>query len=254
MHFTSYSSSNGAVERDFTLDDITGVLWTPTDAPGGAPLILMGHGGGLHKKAPGLVARAHYCVSNWGFRVAAIDAPGHGARPRNAVDKQWVAALRQARSAGRSIAPIVVDFNASLAERAVPEWQATIDALHALPEIGADAALGYCGMTLATAIGIPLMAIEPRIAAATFGAMFECDWLTAAAKRITAPIEFVLPWDDEEIGREHGLALFDAFASTEKLLRAFPGGHRQVPSFAIWESTGFFPRHLGGDGQRPSRS
>jgi hypothetical protein len=37
------------------------------------------------------------------------------------------------------VAPIVIDYNMSLAERAVPEWQATLDALQALPEIGVDA-------------------------------------------------------------------------------------------------------------------
>jgi pimeloyl-ACP methyl ester carboxylesterase len=245
MHFNSHTSSNGIIERHFTLDDVTGVFWSSADASDGAPLILMGHGGGLHKKAPGLVARAHHCVTTGGFTVAAIDAPGHGERPRNAADKQWVAALRQARSAGEPIGSIVIDFNASLAERAVPEWQATIDALQALPEIGTGAPVGYIGMTLATAIGIPLMAVDWRIAAATFGAMFASDSLKAAAKRITAPIEFLLPWDDKEIPREHGLALFDAFASSEKLLRAFPGGHRQVPSFAVEGSAPFFTRHLG---------
>ena len=253
MHFNSQTSSNAIVERDFALDDITGVPWSPAEASDGAPLILMGHGGGLHKKAPGLVARAHDCVTTGGFNVAAIDAPGHGERPRNAADNQWVAALRQARSAGEPIGPIVIDFNASLAQRAVPEWRATIDALLALPEIGADAAVGYCGMTLATAIGIPLAATEPRIAAAVFGAMFESDALTAAARQITAPIEFLLPWDDEEIGREHGLALFDAFASTQKLLRAFPGGHRQVPSFATEEAGPFFSRHLSRAGTDTGR-
>jgi fermentation-respiration switch protein FrsA (DUF1100 family) len=62
---------------------------------------------------------------------------------------------------------------------------------------------------------------------------------------ITVPVEFLLPWDDEEIDRESGLALFDAFASTEKTLHAFPGGHHEVPSFASESSARFFGRHLG---------
>jgi hypothetical protein len=36
-----------------------------------------------------------------------------------------------ARAAGRRSAPVVVELNASIAERAVPEWRATIDALQA---------------------------------------------------------------------------------------------------------------------------
>jgi hypothetical protein len=246
MRFTSQTSSNGVIERDFILGEITGMLWSSASGSDGAPLMLMGHGGGLHKKAPGVVARAHYCVTTCGFTVATIDAPGHGDRPRNVEDKRWVAALRKARSAHQPIEPIVVEFNASLAERAVPEWQATIDALQALPEIGAEAPVGYIGMTLATAIGIPLTAIESRITAAAFGAMFASDALVSAANQIKIPIEFLLPWDDEEIARDDGLALFDAFASEEKMLRAFPGGHRQVPGYVLESSLGFFVRHLRG--------
>ncbi|MBF6328108.1 alpha/beta hydrolase [Nocardia transvalensis] len=244
MHFTSQTSSNGVVERTFTLDDVTGVLWSPASGSDGAPLVLMGHGGGLHKKARGLVARAHRCVTTDGFTVAAIDAPGHGDRPRNSQDQHWVADLLQARAARQPLGPIITDYNTSLAERAVPEWRATIDALQALPEIGTEAPIGYSGMTLASAIGLPLTAIEPRITTAIFGGVFVYDALTEAAKRITIPIEFLLPWDDEEIDRRTGLALFDAFASKEKVLHAFPGGHHEVPAYMGDSSGGLFARHL----------
>ncbi|MFF4733723.1 dienelactone hydrolase family protein [Streptomyces mirabilis] len=252
MHFTAETSSNGVVERNFTLDEVTGVLWSPASGSDGAPLVLMGHSGGLHKKAPGILARAHHYVTTCGFTVAAIDAPGHGDRPRNAEDKQWVAALLQARAAGEPIGPIIVDFNGSLAERAVPEWQATLDALQALPEIGPEAPVGYGGMTLGTATGLLLAAIEPRITAAAFGGVFVYEALTEAAGRITIPIEFLLPWDDEEINRQAGLALFDACASKEKALHAHPGRHNQVPGFEVDNSARFFLRHLGRAGTSPA--
>jgi hypothetical protein len=244
MHFTAQTSSNGVVERSFILGEVTGVLWSPASGSEHAPLVLMGHGGGLHKKAPGLVARAHHYVTTCGFTVAAIDAPGHGDRPRNAQDEQWVAALRAARAAGEPIDPFVIDYNSSLAERAVPEWQATLDALLALPEIGTEAPVGYGGMTLATQIGVPLTATEPRITAAVFGGVFVYDAMTEAARRITIPIRFLLPWDDEEISRQPGLALFDAFASKGKTLHAMPGSHREVPWFEVEDSARFFQRHL----------
>jgi alpha-beta hydrolase superfamily lysophospholipase len=50
-----------------------------------------------------------------------------------------------------------------------------------------------------------------------------------AARRITIPIQFLLPWDDEEINRQAGIELFDAFASQAKTLHATPGGHHEVP-------------------------
>jgi hypothetical protein len=58
------------------------VLWSPASGSDGGPLILMGHGGGLHKKAPGLVARANYSVTTCGFTVAAIGLPLTATEPR----------------------------------------------------------------------------------------------------------------------------------------------------------------------------
>ena len=55
-----------------------------------------------------------------------------------------VRSIRPGR-AGEPIAPIVIDYNISLGEREVPEWQATLDALQALPEIGVEAPIGYAG-------------------------------------------------------------------------------------------------------------
>jgi len=245
MNITSTTSSNGVIERTFTLDDVTGVLWSPETDFNGAPLILAGHPGGMDKKAPPHVARAHASVTTHGFHVATIDAPGHGDRPRNAQDQRLIAQFRQARETGSSeFGRILADYCASVAERAVPEWQATIDALLALPEIGAHAPIGYSGMSLASAIGIPLTAVEPRITAAVFGWASAHDALLEAAKRTTIPIEFLLPLDDKEIPREFGLELFDAFASANKVLLAFPGGHHEAPTDGRLD-TRFFPRHLG---------
>src|SRR3974377_746373 len=129
MHFISETSSNGVVERSFVLDDITGVLWTPDLGSDDAPLVLIGHGGGQHKRAPGVVARAQRFSTVCGFAAAAIDVPGHGDRPRTAEDAQHVAAIRQGQAAGIPLGPVITAYNAELAARAVPEWQATMDAL-----------------------------------------------------------------------------------------------------------------------------
>ena len=75
MRFTSQTSLDGVTEQLFTLGEVPGVLWTPEDALGPRPLILIGHGGGQHKKAPGNLARARRFVTGGGFAVVAIDAP-----------------------------------------------------------------------------------------------------------------------------------------------------------------------------------
>ena len=172
VRFTAETSSNGVVERDFALDEVTGVLWSPASGSEHAPLVLMGHGGGLHKKTPGLLSRAHHCVTTYGYTVAAIDAPGHGTikvivpdgmKPRGETSSSVTLAAGETER----VTSISVRYGTSLSERAVPEWRATLDALQKLPEIGTEAPIGYGGgITLGTAIGIPLTAVEPRITAA----------------------------------------------------------------------------------------
>ena len=247
VRFTAQSSSAGVLERDFLAGEVPGVLWSPSPAPAGAPLVLLGHGGGLHKKTPAQAARARDMVTSWGYHVAAIDAPGHGERPRSAADDEARAEMRSAMTTGdhERFKTVSIDYTRSLVARAVPEWQATLDALQQLPEIGPDAPVGYGGgISLGTAIGIPLTAIEPRITAAIFGAgFFVHDDLLSAARQITVPIQYLLPWDDEFVTRESAFALFDAFASTEKTLHANPGDHRRIRWIGLDDE--FLPRHLG---------
>jgi hypothetical protein len=89
-----------------------------------------------------------------------------------------------------------------------------------------------------------LVAAEPRIRAAVFGGAVLSDALLAAARRITAAVHYLLPWDDHELDREAGLELFDAFGSEHKTLHAFPGHHREVPDFEVDDSARFLLRHL----------
>jgi len=247
VRFTATSSSAGVLERDFLVGEVPGVLWSPVSPAGHAPLVLMGHGGGLHKKTPAQAARARDTVTSWGYHVAAIDAPGHGERPRSAADEQARADMRSAMTAGdhERFRTVSIDYVRSLASRAVPEWRATIDALQRLPEIGPDAPIGYGGgISMGTAIGIPLTAIEPRIRAAVFGAgFFVHDELLAAARQISVPIQYLVPWDDEFVTRESAFELFDAFATEEKTLHANPGDHRRIRWIGL--DNEFLPRHLG---------
>jgi hypothetical protein len=244
IHFTSDETSDGVRQRTFMLGEIPGVMWSVPDGPSDVPLLLMGHGGGLHKTHPGLVSRARYYVSEFGWTAAAIDAPGHGERPRSTADQAWVARMMAARDAGEPLAPIVDAFNSSLAARAVPEWRAVLDALLALPELGSSRAIGYSGMTLASTIGIPLVASDARIGAAVFGGVFAGEELLTAARSVTVPVEFILSWDDPELDRESGLAMFDAFGSEDKTLVAHPGSHREVPWHVVEGSARFFERIL----------
>ena len=76
MRFTSEQRlDDGVLERGFTLGEIPGIVWTPGFASAPAPLILLGHPGGLHKVYPRLVARARHSVVE-GFAAATIEPCG----------------------------------------------------------------------------------------------------------------------------------------------------------------------------------
>ena len=238
MQFTSEQRlDDGVLEREFTLGEIPGTLWTPGPTP--APLILMAHNNGLPRRESRLVARARQYAA-YGYAVAAIDAPGCGDRPRSDVDDQARADLRRAMQAGEPVDEIFESFIGPLVEKAVPEWRAALDALLVLPEIGGP--VGYSGWT---AVGIRLAVVEPRIAAAGF---FAGGFVPRAqreeARQVSIPLLFLLQWDDEGNPRQRALDLFDAFGSKEKTLHANRGGHVGTPWFEVEDGGRFFGRHL----------
>jgi pimeloyl-ACP methyl ester carboxylesterase len=237
MRFITETTTDGVSERHFMLDDIPGALWAPASQAGG-PLILVGHGGGAHKLAPPALARAHLYVKA-GFTVAAIDVPGHGGRPVSEEHNRLRTDFKARMDAGEPVWQSLTDYNKALIEWTVPEWQTILDALVKL-DYGP---FGYYGVSMGTAIGLPLTADEPRIAAAVFG-LAGLDSLAEAAPRVTVPVEFLLQWDDKLVSREQGLALFDAIGSAEKTLHANLGGHLGVPEFERDSSQRFFVRHL----------
>jgi dienelactone hydrolase len=243
FNITSSASSEGVIEHRFTLGEIPGALWTPEGAAGTRPLILMGHGGGQHKTAPPIVAGARRFVAECGFAAVAIDAPGHGDRPKTAELDRAFTDMRTRAAAGEPMFPLVAGLHTLLAEQCVPEWRSVLDAVTELDYVGTGP-VGYLGMSLGCGLGVPLVAVEPRIRAAVLG-LFGALGLAEAAAQITVPVQFVMQWDDERVPRQEGLALFDAFASPEKTLHANPGKHGDVPAFETENSLSFFARHLG---------
>lgn len=256
MNFTDERLEDGAIRRhsfDLTIagDTVPAVLWVPDGAKGPRPLVLMGHGGSQHKKTPGIVARAHNYARRLGYATLAIDAPGHGDR----ISREAAAAL--ARNVGARVrgeggmAPLDPERLRQMAERtrqAIPEWNAALASVRELDFVGRSEPVGYWGVSMGTAIGVPFVAQCKTIACAVFGLAGlrpGASDFEAAAKAITIPVEFVFQWHDAVAPREHGIALFDAFGSKEKSMHINPGGHLDIPNFegASWER--FYARHLG---------
>ncbi|MFI8005018.1 alpha/beta hydrolase [Streptomyces sp. NPDC086010] len=243
MRFLSRTLSDGVSEELVSFGALPGVLWTREGSVGTRPLILMGHGGGQHKKAPDIIRRAHHFVTEGDFAVVAVDVPGHGDRPTDeALDR--LAGENQARiDAGEAPAPLIAGFQAMVARRTVPEWRAVLDAVQRLDHVGSGP-VGYWGVSLGCGLGVPFVAAEPRVRAAVLGLGGQPDPRYDTASRVTVPVEFLLQWDDERVPRADGLALFDAFASADKTLRAHPGKHADIPEREPADALAFFTRHL----------
>jgi dienelactone hydrolase len=254
MEFTDVRTDEGVTRRSFTLtvagESVPAVIWAPEGAAGPRPLVLMGHGGSQHKKTPGIRARAGQLARKYGYATLAIDAPGHGDR----ISREEAASLMRdvgARVRGETTAGFTPERMRQMGERsrlAIPEWKAALDAAQSLDFVGASGPIGYWGVSMGTAIGVPFVASEPRIDCAVFGLAGLREGATdmaEAAAKIAIPVEFVFQWEDAVAPREAGLALFNAFASKEKTMHINPGGHMDIPDFegASWER--FFLRHLG---------
>jgi pimeloyl-ACP methyl ester carboxylesterase len=258
--FTRERSENNVTERLFELtvagERVPGVVWAPQDAKGGRPLVLMGHGGSQHKKISSLATRARHYAQRLGYAVAAIDAPGHGDR----ISREESARL--AEDIGTRIRerrPMTGDMMKTMSERtarAVPEWKAALDLIQTFDFVGRGP-VGYWGVSMGTAIGVPFVANESRIVCAIFGLAGLRPGATdfeKAARAITIPIEYVFQWEDEVAPRETGIALFDAFGSREKSMHINPGGHMGIPNFegAHWQS--FYERHMGRAGEAAQKA
>src|ERR1700712_1586668 len=101
---------DGVLKREFTIGEAPGILWTPASASESAPapLILLGHPGGLQMMYPRLAARALHSAAQ-GYAAATIELPGSGNRPRSDAAEQARTDLRRAVTAGEPVSDDIVD-------------------------------------------------------------------------------------------------------------------------------------------------
>jgi dienelactone hydrolase len=213
----------GVAERPFELAvearTVPGLLWTPADAAGVRPLVLLGHGGTNHKRSPYILSAARLFVRHHGFAAAALDAPGHGERATPGWDRSRMTLeeFRQSLYADRTF------------DETIEEWKAALDAVQNLDGVGAGP-VGYWGLSMGTALGIPFIAAEPRVRVAVLGLMGAmAGRVLRDAPAVRCPLLFLQQLEDELMSRESVLALFDALGAEDKRLHANPGKHVEVP-------------------------
>ena len=207
------------------------VLWTPAGPAIRRPLLLIGHGGSQHKTHPGVVTLASSFVLNHSFAVAAIDGPIHGAR----------------RVAMLSAEAMQVEFlklwkEDNRIDLMIADWKASIDALSLLDDVDPDV-IGWIGVSMGTAYGLPLAAADSRIKVALFG-MWSADFansqrLVQDAPKVVCPIFFQQKWDDQLFTRAGQIELFSLLGSKEKWLKIYPGPHVPIAGDQLADAEAF---------------
>jgi dienelactone hydrolase len=235
---------DGVLERSFHVEssdrDVPGLLWSPLEATGPRPLVLVGHGASGSKRESYVLALGTELARRRGFAVAAIDGPVHGDR----------------RSDGGSVPGLVLlEFSQlwagdpDMTDRMLADWTATLDALQDLDEVG-PGPVGFWGLSMGTILGLPFVAADPRIEVAVLGLMGltgpSRERIALDAPRVRCPVLFLVQWDDELFDRPSAAALFGLLGATDKRLHAHPGRHGQVPDEAFVASEAFLARYLAG--------
>lgn len=205
-----------AVRRDEHV--IPATFWNAEGVPELRPaLVLLQHGGPLHKRHAMVDGLARSIRARTGAAVLLIDGPIHGRRRADQPEiMEMLGIFKRYWHEDAGIDTMVAD------------WRLALDAV--LDRGWADPArVAWFGMSMGTAYGIPLCAAEDRIKAAAIG-MWGTDWgqdarLIADARRMTAPVLFQIKSEDEIFSTAGQRALFDAVGSPDKRLSTFPGGH-----------------------------
>ncbi|GJM37493.1 MAG: hypothetical protein DHS20C19_08600 [Acidimicrobiales bacterium] len=220
---------------------VPGILWRPVKAAKRTPLVLAGHGGGFgtagHKRMESIIELATHLAETHGIATAAIDQPGCG--DREGVEEEQ--ARRRAMSVEEAVASL---WTRELVEELIDDWKATLDHLHATYGLGGDG-VGYWGLSGGTTFGLPLVASEQRITAAVLGLNGDVPLMRAFAPDVRCPVLYMMNLDDRFMSRESGLALFDALATNDKHVLAYPGDHGANLHLAQPEWGRFFADRLG---------
>jgi dienelactone hydrolase len=229
-------------------EDVPALLWLPERPQRRRPLVLLAHGGGMRKDSPLIDRLGTWLAGGHGIGCLAIDLPFHG--ERTPADEIGLSALERRRRLGLDAWR---KRNAGATGQAVADWQAAMGAAQERDPMP-HGPIGYFGVSMGTRFGVPLIAAEPRIAAAVLGlfcvpAADAESAFARAARQVSVPVLFLQQWDDELFPRADGLALFDLLGSQDKTLHAHPGGHLGIPRTEFGQAGQFLRRHLGdGDG------
>ena len=213
---------------------VPGIAWLPASSCAG--LVLACHGGSGHKESTAVFAIRDRLLPD-GYAVAAIDGPVHGERRADG-SRDPAAARTDFRAAWRE---------GTARDAMTADWRAFLDALRARPEL-AGCPVGYVGVSMGTAYGLPYLAADDRVRAAVLGlwgtSYPASEHLAPAARQLRIPVWFTQQWDDEIFDRAGVAELFDALGSGDKRLVAYPGPHLELAGERLDDAAAFLVKRL----------
>ncbi|MGD9710613.1 MAG: alpha/beta hydrolase family protein [Thermomicrobiales bacterium] len=214
-------------------------LWnaeTPPDQP--PPLVLLQHGGPLHKRHEMVDPLARSIRDGTGSAVLLIDGPIHGKRRTELLEIMEMLTLFKR----------YWQDNAGI-DSYVADWRTALDAV--LDQGWADPGrIAWFGLSMGTAYGIPLCAAENRIRAAVMG-MWGVDWgqqarLLANAQELRVPVLFQIKTEDQFFSTRGQRQLFDALGSPNKCLSTYEGSHSMSAPGQLDQLLDFVTRKVSG--------
>ena len=214
----SVSQPAGIVSRDLGGGKLPPLTVWSREGEAAQAIVLIGHGGSQERKGPFVELMAQRILRRIPACVAAIDGPAHGDRRAQDVDTRD-AFVRLWRSPGGGVAGMVADWREALA---VVRGLAGADALP----------VGYYGVSMGTAFGVPFLASEPNVTAAVLGmwgdAVGGSQHLIEAAPKVSCPLQFVYRNRDEFFSEVGARRLFDLLGSKDKTFVELPGPHEET--------------------------
>ena len=227
IQWADVASDTGlATTRNFIIQHqgraVPGALWLPAEGPPEA-LILVGHGGSRHKRDESTLDFIAELVESKNLAAAAIDGPIHGSRGCDLSSQELPdPGARQAafldlwKSPGNAIKNMVAD------------WQVSLTALLTLPELE-GIPIGYFGLSMGTAYGLPFAAADARINAAVlgmWGANYpNSDVLVERARFVKCPVLFLHKSGDIFFTLEGALKIYHALPGEDKRFMMHEGPH-----------------------------
>lgn len=129
----------------------------------------------------------------------------------------------------------------------VADWTDALDDLCALPLVDAEA-IGWYGLSMGTAYGLPVVGRTPRVRCAVLGLWGDCrphgDQILQQAAAVRVPVLFQAKPGDEIITIAGARAAFAALGSADKRLTLHPGLHSEIGEPQLAEAVDFLQRQL----------